>query len=82
MQILANCMTNAFRLYFKDSANFMDCRLDPTLWGPDGDDQYHKSPLGDVKFYTTYIDPRGVADYHKFKRYFIPPADLDLLCSI
>lgn len=79
--ILAQCMDEAFRFYFKEEMrSIATVRLDADIWGPDCTDgkQYnlsyateHGTYLLGVKEQTTYVDERGVEEYNKYKKYFI-----------
>ena len=81
--LLAKSMQDAFRSYFPNEANFLDCRQDETVWGPDFKEEIVDSPLGNkTKLYSKYIDPRGVEDYKKYRKFFIPKEDLNLLTSL
>jgi len=70
---LWECMDEAVRHYFKDTnmEQFANCRMDPTIWGPDWNDKVSiMTDLGKVTPYSVYIDPRAEKEYHQFKKYF------------
>lgn len=70
IDLLAQCMREAFTHYYtdKDSANLI--RLDANTWSPDYADEHITTPNGmSVKQQSVYIDERSVDEYAKFKKY-------------
>lgn len=71
---LADAMLEAFAHYFrKDETVFgwsKAIRLDLDVWGPDQSDGEFVTARGrKVKTQSMYIDPRGKAEFEKFKKY-------------
>ena len=82
MLVLEQAMRTAFTAYFQDQPRILSCRMDPTVWSPDFNDELVKTHLGPVKTYSRYIDGRSFADYQKYKKYFTRDADLALIDSL
>lgn len=73
MDILAECMKEAFMFYFNDDvrkkAEFI--RLDANIWSKDLSDGNFKTPKGmEGKQQNIYIDERSEKEYEKFSKYF------------
>lgn len=74
MEILAECMDQAFRFYFPDKIKeIANCRLDGKVWSPELEpDNTISVRNGEVPIVVQdiYIDKRAKADYEKFSKYF------------
>ena len=81
---LAWCMTEAFKHYFIGTVveEHAVCRLDPTSWGPDFKGTTISTSMGDMALNSKYIDKRRFEDYKKYRQFFLPKEELDLLMSM
>jgi len=71
MNVLGDCMKEAFRYYFKgDMEQYANVNLDVNCWGPDYRDGYIETKHGRAKMQNKYIDERSLTEYEKFKGYF------------
>lgn len=69
IQILMECMQEAYRNRAKTYGEFVDIRLEGEAWSRDYSNGVKYSIPG-VEFMPEYIDDRGRADYERFKKYF------------
>jgi len=83
-EILAWCMTEAFKKYFVGTPveEHAVCRLDPAAWGPDFNGESVETSMGEMKLHNKYIDTRRFEDYKRYRKYFVPKEELDLLMSM
>ena len=75
MEILRDCMREAFQFYFKDGwekETAAKIKLDPFIWSPDYEkDSSIKLDSGYIiPCSNLYLDERAEADYKMFSRYF------------
>ncbi len=85
LDILAYCMSEAFKHYFRGTPveEYANCRLDPAIWGSDFNGEMLYSPtFGEVKATHKYIDKRRFDDYKRYRTYFEPKEDLELIASM
>ena len=82
IDILAECMDEAFKYYFRDHKlkKYAEVGLDACCWSPDYEDGFFKSPkgLGYVSK-NYYVDDRAKTQYEYFKKYLSKPEGLDLI---
>lgn len=71
---MSRCMRDAFAFYFEGNLNTLAhdlIRLDIDVWGPDCEEGYSTTPLGNnYKSQKIYIDPRSKSEYEQFNKYF------------
>lgn len=82
VDILADCMDKAFRHFFPKWGEQAKCRLDIDIWSKDypAEVSYITTPAGNsAKRQQKYVDPRAIAEYIKFSKYFNSNELLDLL---
>ena len=84
LEKLAWCMTEAFRYYFTDTPleQYATCRLDPAIWGYSFSGETVHTSMGEVVATRRYIDSRRFEDYKRYRKYFVPKEDLELLTSM
>lgn len=84
VEILAECMREAFMFYFPETQKELasKIKLDPFIWGPSmpaptfdskGNPVFEEGvvgALGPVSVSNLYVDERAIADYQKFSKYF------------
>lgn len=81
IELLAECMDEAFRFYFGHKVKHLaNIRLDADIWGPSYEDNVIKWETSyttkygtfklPVKQQRTYIDKRAEKDYNYFSKYF------------
>jgi hypothetical protein len=80
VDLLANAMLQAFSHYFRKDPVVWErsqaIRLDIDVWGPDQTAGELVTPGGrKAKTQRLYIDPRGKAEFEKFKKYFTVTAE-------
>jgi hypothetical protein len=83
-EVLAECMSEAFKFYFLDTPMepYANCRMDPTIWSPDYQDETVETVLGPCKLMSRYIEEKSRADYEKYSKFFIDQDELDLLMGL
>ena len=82
MDVLAQCMDEAFKFYYPERRDDVNVRLDGNIWSPDfADEQVYETTAGGllVKKQQIYVDERSAGEYEQFKKYFIRDEVLDLL---
>jgi len=69
IQVLKECMLEAFKFYFpEDQKKDAVVGLDINAWSLDYKDEFKNG----IKFQTTYLDERGAEEYEQFSKYFAP----------
>ncbi len=78
--VLAKCMDEAFRFYFKEELKSKaTVGLEGNVWGPDLKEEYRDYFfLKGVKHQPLYIDSRSKVEYEKFKKYFTPETEYEI----
>jgi hypothetical protein len=83
MDILMECMTEAFHFYFKGKMKeyAKQIRIDPYMWGPGlkQDGEIITPANNHVHTYEIYIDDRAGDEYKKFSKYFKPNGEEECL---
>jgi hypothetical protein len=74
IQVLKECMLEAFKFYFpEDQKKDAVVGLDINAWSLDYKDEFKNG----IKFQTTYLDERGAEEYEQFSKYF-QPEEMDI----
>lgn len=82
---LAHAMKEAMQFYFRDTPmeRYANCRLDPKVWGPDWDGVMKVSTdIGEVIPTPILIEDKGVEEYKKYRKYFVPSEEMEILLGV